>query len=319
MLRRFLSTAVRATLPKTSSVIGSRIAPTFSPLARFSTEIRRVTKDAPAEENEEEDALPPLETYDPDASCSMKNIKQDGSTRRFYRHVSITPEADGKYALRLAGNIAITPHGFHLILPNKAYAMMVALEFQNQKTFIYPHTMPLTNLALTVIDRVPFERESMTQNCMGILKYDSTCYREDREDAPGLARLQEKHFDPLLKWMKTEFNAPLNHTYDLCAVEQPPQTFTTVEAIIRSMDDYTFAAFEDLTLVGKSVVISLAFIKHRLSIDQAFRAIRLEENFQVKGSGRVEGVYGTVIPEEYAKLKLAAARTGLNLLNYQLH
>ncbi len=251
--------------------------------------------------------------------AQLRHIKQDGSTHRFYNVVSITPEGDnGAYALRLGGIIAETPGGNQLVLPNKAYALAVQLEFENQTTYIYPHTMPLTNIALTVIDQVPTDRESMTDNIMGILQFDSVCYREDPEDNPGIARLQEKHWNPLLKWMEREFKATLNIVHGMEPAQHPRETVEIIGNMVRSLDDWTFALLESTTVLGKSVVLGLAFLRDRMTLDQAFKAIRLEESYQLQVSGRVDGIYGTSVAEEHARLRLASNRMALHLLGLKV-
>lgn len=252
-------------------------------------------------------------------AANLRNIKQDGSTRRFYKTVTITPEGkDGQYALRLGGVIAETPGEKPLILPNKAFARAVQLEFENQIEYIYPHTMPLTNIALTAIDRVPRERHFMEENIIGIFHYDATCYRESEEDTPALCKLQVKYWDPLLRWLHTNYNIEMKVSTALEATEVPEEHVTIIRNIIQNMDDWTFAIFESTVLLGKSVVIALAFMQNRLNIDQAYKAIRLEENYNLQVCGRVDGMYGTKLQEDHAKLRLASSRVALHLLKMKI-
>lgn len=290
------------------------------PSANFAAGIRRVTKESKEADAALDDLLdiPKREPFDPRSSHSISRIKQNGSTLRFYNDVSISPEEDGRYALKLNNQVALTPHNLPLILPNKAYAMMVALEFENQRKYIYPQTMPLTDFALTVTDRLSWDRDSMTENCMGMFVCDSTIYRADSDDYPIMLKQQQKYFDPLFEWMKSEYNIDLKFTYGYNLIDHTPEAMATMEAQIRSLDDYTFAVFESLCRIGKSPVIALAFVKYRINNDQCFRALRLEENVQMEMCGRVEGMFGNVIPEEYAKHQVAAGRTVMNLLNYKL-
>lgn len=253
-----------------------------------------------------------------DAPAHLRNVKMDGSTRRFYDEVSITPEGAGTYALRLGGHVVMTPDDRPLILPNKHYALLVALEFENQTTFVYPHTMPLTYYAVAVHDRAARDRDAMIESVMGILKFDATLYRDDNEDSPGLVRLQEKHWDPVLEWLEEHHGIALPTTYSMNAMQQPAASVAKFAAIVDAMDPWELLAMDELTSIGKSAVIALAFLQREIDVDRAFRAMRLEETFQLNLSGRVEGVYGTYIPEEHTRLRLAAIRTVMNLRQFKL-
>jgi ATP synthase F1 complex assembly factor 2 len=253
-----------------------------------------------------------------EAPAHLRNVKMDGSTRRFYDEVSVTPEGSGTFALRLGGHVVMTPDDRPLVLPSKHYALLAALEFENQTTFVYPHTMPLTYLAVSVLDRVPRDRALLTETVLNILQFDSTLYRDDCEDSMGLVRLQEKYWDPILDWLSEAHGIVFEPTYGMTATAQPAGSAAKFAALVTALDDWQLAAMEELTSIGKSAIVALAFLHREIDVDRAFRAMRLEETFQLNVSGRVEGVYGTQIPEEHTKLRLAALRTAMNLRDFKL-
>lgn len=188
------------------------------------------------------------------------------------------------------------------------------MEFDNQHTFMYPHTMPMTNLALTVFDRIPRERPEMTEHMVNCCKFDSTCYRELPEDNPPLNRLYRKHCDPLLQWIKAEFNCPLNITTDFAPVEQPAKSLEIMEHLITSQAPWNFAILEQACFMSKSVVTGLAFLHGKLDIESAVKVARVEENYQADEFGRMGGMYGNIVGEEHTKLRFAALRVALNIL-----
>lgn len=192
------------------------------------------------------------------------------------------------------------------------------MEFENQGNFILPHTMPLTSAAIYIVDVLPMQRRKMTENLLGIFNFDSMCTRDDPEENPGLTRLMEKHWDPLLKWAEREFNLVLPINYDFSANKPSEQSRSVLRAMIESMDDYTFLAYEHVTHLSKSNVIALAFLKNRLTVDQCVRASMLEEHYNLEISGRVEGPYGTKVQEKFARLRVSAARTMLHLSNLDM-
>ena len=52
----------------------------------------------------------------------------------------------------------------------------------------------------------------------------------------------------------------------------------------------------------------------QLDVKKGYECSRLEENFQMRRYGRVEGVFGHGIDIEYVRMKIAAARTFINML-----
>lgn len=194
------------------------------------------------------------------------------------------------------------------------------MEFENQGNFILPHTMPLMSAAVYVIDVLPMQRRRHTENLLGIFNFDSMCTREDPEENPGFTRLIEKHWDPLLKWFEREFNIkmPVNYTLGHDVAMPSSEASEVMRAILDSMDDYTFLAHEHVTHLSKSNIISLALIRNRLTVDQCVRASMLEEHYNLEVSGRVDGPYGTQVQENFAKLRVSAAKTMLHLANLDI-
>ena len=82
--------------------------------------------------------------------------------KRFYKDVSVTPEEDGGFAVRLDGKSVRTPGASAVRLPNEATALLVAGEYQAQGEHIDPESMPVTRLVdlLKMLGSRSFDRES---------------------------------------------------------------------------------------------------------------------------------------------------------------
>jgi ATP synthase F1 complex assembly factor 2 len=183
--------------------------------------------------------------------------------------------------------------------------------------YIKPHTMPLMHLATLALDQVPVQRESMVSNMLGYIHTDSACIRD--KELPSLVRLQYKHWDPVVQWMSEKLGEEVQvtpeHSCSVNIVQQTPAVVAKIEAILDNMSDWELATLDSLTAISKSICVSLAVLEGQLDVKKGYECSRLEENFQMRRYGRVDGVFGHGIDIEYVRMKTAAARTFINLLS----
>lgn len=141
------------------------------------------------------------------------------------------------------------------------------------------------------------------------------CVFSLRVDGPsGLVSQQRKQWDPLLLWFRDRYGCDLATTLEIETPTQSAEATQIQQALLTSLTGWQMAALDTITTVTKSFVISWALLAGRISINQAFEAARLEENFQMRQYGQVEGVYGHGIDMEFTRLTLAAAKTWVNLV-----
>lgn len=247
----------------------------------------------------------------------LKGIKYDGSTKRFYNKVDVE-EIDTGFAPTLGGRLISTAFGHTVSVPSQSLAQAIALEWESQQRIIKPHTMPLMHLTTLALDQVPIQRETMVVNLLGYLNSDSACIRD--WEVPSFVRLQKKHLDPVIDWMRQRHGASMciseKNTPSVWTVVQTPETIKIVEDLLDSLSDWEFSALESMTAISKSVVLSLAIIDGQLDVKKGYECSRLEENFQTRRYGVVEGVFGHAIDIEYVKLKISAVQTFLDMLRY---
>ena len=87
----------------------------------------------------------------------MAEDKTAGLRRRFYTSVSVAEDA-GAFQVLLDNRPVTTPGKVPLAVAKAALAEAVAAEWQAQDEKIDPHSMPLTQIACTAIDRLPIDR-----------------------------------------------------------------------------------------------------------------------------------------------------------------
>lgn len=241
----------------------------------------------------------------------MGAIKTDGSTTRFYRNVDIVKGEDG-YAITIGKRLVDTPKNNPLIVPSKRLAQAIAFEFDTQTQYIKPSSMPLLQLTLSSIDVVRNDKEKFIRLFRPYIQMEGTCLRAT--EPPGLVKLQDKHWQPLVEWVEREYNWKFNQGIGIMAPQQPIETLELIDECLRKENEYTLAALESIVHVAKSFVVGWAVVKRRVSLDEAFACARLEENWQISQHGKVDGIYGHTTDIEYARTRIAASRTLLNLL-----
>ena len=247
----------------------------------------------------------------------LKGVRHDGSSRRFYNRVGVLPRIDASgaiigYAPTLNGRTIETAMQREVLVPTSALAHALSLEWDAQLRRIVPSTMPLMTIAVTAIDLAAVDPDAFHRHFNGAMRCDLLCVRVD--SPASLAKLQEKHWTPLLRWLKDTYGVALNTTTALAAPQQSEHAMSTLHYLLQQQDAWTLAALDCITTATKSLVIALATLGGRLTMEQAWDAARVEESYQIRQSGRVDGIYGHGIDEEFVRMEIAAAKTFVNLL-----
>lgn len=147
------------------------------------------------------------------------------------------------------------------------------------------------------------------------LETDTACFRvsADRSSADVmLRRKQDRHYDPLLEWFADHFGVSLGVSEALLSAGHAPEAYAVVEDFVDRADPFLRAAFNMLLGTCKSSTTALALLHRHISIDQAFDAARVEEEFQIEENGFVEDGHDTARIE--TKLRISAASAFLWLL-----
>ena len=197
--------------------------------------------------------------------------------RRFYK-VATTLETEGGFAVSLDGRIPKTPAKASLVLPNLVTAQLLAAEWESQGEQVIPASMPLTRLVNVAIDRAVATRDAMIEEVVKYAGTDLVCYR-----APGpktLVGAQSAAWDPLMDWAETNFGVALTSTFDAMAIAQPSASLAALREAIARYDDWHLTALAFANGLTGSAIVALALVERFIDGETAFKAIRVEENWQ---------------------------------------
>ncbi|MEO5335960.1 MAG: ATPase [Magnetospirillum sp. WYHS-4] len=199
--------------------------------------------------------------------------------RRFYRQAEASPDGDA-FVVRLDGRGLKTPAGRSLHLPTAALAAAVAREWAAQAGILRPHTMPITQLAATALDRVPVERDAAIGHLMAMVETDLLCHRAGHP--AELAARQAARWDPLLDWAAEALGARLRVTEGILAVAQPPESLAALRRAVEGLTDLELAAVASAAAATGSLVVALALAAGRLDAASAFETALVDERFQAE-------------------------------------
>src|SRR3989442_3190358 len=202
--------------------------------------------------------------------------------RRFYRNANVA-DGEGGFGLVLDGKPVRTPARHMLALPTRPLAEAIAAEWQAQGALIDPGKMPLTRLANAVIDAVAASPDPVAAEIAKYLASDLVFYRAD--DPEGLLQRQAHHWDPVLAWARDALGARFVLAEGVVHVGQPDHALAAAAAAI-PRDPWRLGAVHAVTTLTGSGLIALALAAGRLSVDAAWEAAHVDEDWNMAQWGR---------------------------------
>ncbi|HYM71454.1 MAG TPA: ATP12 family protein [Stellaceae bacterium] len=202
--------------------------------------------------------------------------------KRIYKLVR-TRETERGWGVALDGRPLRTPAKHELTVPSENLAAVIAAEWDAQNPDIRPHTMPLTRLAATAIDRTAAKRDEIVAETANYAGTDLVCYRA--EYPPALAARQEAMWQPLIDWAAGRYDAGLTATAGILPQPQSAAALRTFASVVAAQDDFRLTALQAVTASCGSLVIALALLEGRIDAEAAFAASQLDETFQIEAWG----------------------------------
>ena len=202
--------------------------------------------------------------------------------RRFYQRAEVE-DADGEFRIVLDGRPVKTPARRTLAAPTRALAQALAAEWDAQRDVIDPAKMPLTRLANTIIDGVTDTPSAVADEVKRYLACDLVFYR-----APGPAGLvawQAEAWDPVLAWVRETLGARFVLAEGIAFVTQPAQSLAAASSAIPT-DPWRLGAMHAITTLTGSALIAIALARGALSVDAAWAAAHVDEDWNMKFWGR---------------------------------
>jgi len=210
--------------------------------------------------------------------------------RRFYEQVSVV-EGEGGFGIALDGRPVKTPARRPLAAPTLPLAEALAAEWRAQAEYIDPSAMPLTRLANSIIDGVADAPQAVAAEVEKYLASDLVFYRAEGPEK-FIAR-QAAAWDPLIAWAREALGARFVLAQGLVFVAQPDEALAAAcGAIPRDPSGakalWRIGALHSITTLTGSALIALAVLCGRLSVDDAWAAAHVDEDWNMEIWGRDE-------------------------------
>lgn len=203
--------------------------------------------------------------------------------KRFYKTVSIAEE-NGNFAVLLDGKSMKTPAKRSFALPVRVLAESVAREWEQQENEIDPSTMPMTRLANLALDRVADKATETAEEVKRYAASDLIFYRAGEPEA--LVAQQEKHWDPVLRWVREALGANFMLASGVNHVAQPDSALRAIDKEIdRFVSPFALAALASVTQLTGSALIALMLAHGKLTPVAAWNAAHVDEDWSARTWG----------------------------------
>lgn len=212
---------------------------------------------------------------------SKAKMENRALPKRFYLEAMAAPSGDS-WAILLDGKAVKTPAKNPLLLRSKALADAIAAEWRAQQNVIDADAMPLTRLASIHRDRAATDRAAWITDLQRYAETDLVCYHAPDQE---LGRSQHAAFMPLIDWVAVTFGMEFVVTDGIMPIVQPASTLANVRVVLEQASDAELTALAMMIPLLGSVVIALAMWKERITVEQALKAARLDEDFHAKKWG----------------------------------
>ncbi len=204
--------------------------------------------------------------------------------RRFFAATTVG-EANGAYRILLDGRPARTPARLFLAGPTRGLAEALCAEWEAQADVINPARMPLTRLANSIIDGVAASPGPVAAEVARYLGSDLLFYRAEAPDR--LVARQAQLWDPVLAWADESLGARFVVSARVVFAPQPDAALAKArDAIPRG--PWRLGALHAVTTLTGSALIGLALLHGRLSVDEAWCAAQVDEDFNLDTWGHDE-------------------------------
>lgn len=205
------------------------------------------------------------------------------AAKRFYKTVTARPaDQAGLCAVFLDDRMLKTPGGAPVAAPLAVAAAIVA-EWDAVESDIDPKRMPATRAVNTAIERIAPARDAVISEISGYGSFDAICQRAVSPE--GLVARETSAWDPWVAWADREYGARLRLAQGVAPGAQPPEALARLRAQVASRSDLGLAALSDLTALSGSLVLALAVDVGAVAPEDAWRASRVEELWQIEQWG----------------------------------
>jgi len=221
-----------------------------------------------------------------DPEEAVRRTTRGPRRKRFYAKAGVVEAADG-FTITLDDKPVRTPSGRPLVAPTRAIADAIAAEWDAQKEFIDPLTMPFTRFANSVVDAVVDQVEAVSEDVAKYFQSDLLFYRAGHPEA--LVVREAKHWDPILFWAADALGAHFILAEGIVHVRQPDSAIGAARAALPD-DPWSVAALHVVTTLTGSALLALALMCGVLDSDQVWAAAHVDEDWNMEKWGVDEEV-----------------------------
>jgi chaperone required for assembly of F1-ATPase len=250
------------------------------------------------------DILSDLDTNRPDNPMeAARRAMRPPLRRRFYQDAGVQRTDDGFFAVTLDGKPMRTPGRRLLALPTQMLAEQVAGEWAAQGETIDPAAMPLTRLCNSIIDAVSEACDPVAEDILKYLASDLLLYRAEGPEA--LTGREAQHWDPVLAWAGEALGLRFILVAGTAFAAQPETTLRAAREALPA-DAWQLGAMHVVTTLTGSALIALALMHDALSIEAAWVAAHVDEDWNMDIWGRDEMALARR-QDRYAEMAAAVA------------
>lgn len=217
----------------------------------------------------------------PDPRESARASARTPLRKRFYKEAGVA-EVEGGFAITLDGKPIRTPSGRPVVIPARALADAVAMEWDAQGEAINPVTMPLTRIANSVVEGVVDRVDLVTDDLAKYFETDLLFYRAGHPD--GLVAREAAHWDPVLFWAAEALGAHFILSEGIMHVKQPEEALRAARAALPG-DPWSVAALHMVTTLTGSALLALALAHGVRDAGQIWAAAHVDEDWNAEQWG----------------------------------
>ena len=221
-----------------------------------------------------------------DPEEAVRRTTRGPRRKRFYAKAGVVDAADG-FAVTLDDKPIRTPSGRQVVAPVREIADAIVAEWEAQKEFIDPLTMPLTRFANSVVDAVVDRVDAVAEDIAKYFQSDLLFYRAGHPQA--LVAREAEHWDPLLFWAADALGAHFILAEGIVHVRQPDSAIAAAHAALPA-DPWSIAALHVVTTLTGSALLALALLRGALDSDQVWAAAHVDEDWNIEKWGVDEEV-----------------------------
>ena len=227
-----------------------------------------------------------------DPEEAVRRTTRGPRRKRFYSHAGVV-HGPGGFAITLDDKPVRTPSGRALVAPTPEIADGMAAEWEAQKEFIDPLTMPLTRLANSVVDAVVDRVEAVADDIIKYLGTDLLFYRAGHPQE--LVAREAELWDPIVFWAAETLGARFILAEGIVHVRQPDTAIAAARATLPG-DPWSVAALHVVTTLTGSALLALALLHGALDSEEVWNAAHVDEDWNIQQWG---------VDEEVAARRLA--------------